>query len=153
MVSKTDSEDVVLIDWQFFGTGRAARDVAYFLILSMDCDYDRDVAFIKAWHNELLNHLPNGCTYEWETAFRDVMVAIVEWNTKIMSAMAGPFITPKTLDALLLMPKVGELVRGALFCYERMLERLVWIHERHGSEMFLSPHDGSVSRAPEAAFV
>ena len=50
MVHKADESKVMLVDWQMWGSGTAAREIAYFMSLSVDAEYERDLAFLTGSH-------------------------------------------------------------------------------------------------------
>jgi Ser/Thr protein kinase RdoA (MazF antagonist) len=80
-VGTTEEVEVVLLDWQMWGHGTAAREIAYFMNLSIDVDYDRDMKLLRFYHAQLV---ARGVTnYSYEKFFYDWVIAQIEWNAKV----------------------------------------------------------------------
>lgn len=142
MCRKTDPSDVTLIDWQMWGNGRCAREIAYFMSLSVDVDYDRDMRLLHFYHEKLVAAgVPGGeGGFTFGQFFREWAIAQMEWNTKITVDFASALINAKILDGMLKNPKHADLIRGALHGYDRLLDRMVYLFERHRSEFFPAQH-------------
>jgi hypothetical protein len=84
--------DVVLLDWQFWGQGTVAREIAYFMSLSVDVDYDKDMRLLRYYHTGLVERGVKG--YSFEQFFRDWAIAQIEWNSKVTCSVSVATIVP-----------------------------------------------------------
>ena len=130
MQAVDDPSRVTLIDWQFFGAGRAARDIIYFMTLSLDVDYDRDMEYLRHYHTCLLEAAADNPgfpakEYTFEAFFQEwacalVSGALVPWFALISLTVHPSFVAPPIHSKIEWSSKVlvemgGPILNPALF--------------------------------------
>merc|ERR1712137_953021 len=128
---------------QMWGSGRCAREICYYMALSVDADYDRDMALLHFYYDKLTGAPGSRVSvsdFTFDQLFHEWAIAFLEWVCKIVVDFSSPFINKGVIDKLLKNKKQAELVRGALFGFDRMLERVKYLHVRHRDQFFPKTH-------------
>eukprot|EP00755_Sulcionema_specki_P031252 Sspe_Gene.96260::Locus_68852_Transcript_1_1_Confidence_1.000_Length_1389::g.96260::m.96260 len=90
-------DEAVLLDWQFFGEGRAAWDVAYFLNSSVD-DLEQDRVLLEAYCQKRWGGLDGRFVNEVHRALADMGITLLV----LLGTGFGPFrFTPATIASLM----------------------------------------------------
>eukprot|EP01062_Namystynia_karyoxenos_P042588 TRINITY_DN31162_c0_g1_i1.p1 TRINITY_DN31162_c0_g1~~TRINITY_DN31162_c0_g1_i1.p1 ORF type:complete len:489 (+),score=135.10 TRINITY_DN31162_c0_g1_i1:69-1535(+) len=128
-------DDIVLIDWQYFGLGRPAYEVAHFLVTSVASgDGSADERLLRQYHEALTG--PDGAgpapDYPYEEWERDVRLAIVDAAVTMCLSYGtrnfGVKYTPSVYRRAAADDKQREIAEGGMILTSRCWERLVLLH-------------------------
>ena len=115
-----------LVDFQFFGTGRVADEVAYFFTLSFDPDPVAEEELLRLYHHALVAAGVHG--YPYAQFLHEYHVATL---TLLLGNLvrATTFLKPSTYDKLAQNRKQAELLQVSELGRARMMRRAVqWYH-------------------------
>jgi hypothetical protein len=115
-----------IVDFQFFGTGRVADEVAYFFTMSVDPDPEAEAELLRLYHHTLVEVGVHG--YPFETFLHEYHVATL---TLLLGNLvrSTTFLKPSTYNKLAQNRKQAELLHVSELGRTRMMRRAVhWYH-------------------------
>ncbi len=125
-----------VIDFQFFGKGRVADELAYFLMMSFDVSPEAEEALLRIYHEALVE--AGVLDYDYEQFLYESRVSML---TILLGSIvrAAKFVKPEAYDTMLQDQKQGDLMRMGDLALDRMLARaLHWYRTPRLREMFFS---------------
>eukprot|EP00756_Hemistasia_phaeocysticola_P007485 Hpha_TRINITY_DN14281_c0_g1::TRINITY_DN14281_c0_g1_i1::g.22127::m.22127 len=145
-------KDVVLLDWQYFGAGRVAYEIVYFLATGVDVgDGEVDKRLLAAYHAELTRE--GRIDYSLQQLERDVRLAIVDAAVTMALSYGGRTFgiryKPSVYKRAVQDEKQRDYAIGGMFIAARIWERLVHMYEREPG-YFNSQDPAAESDRPDA---
>jgi hypothetical protein len=125
-----------VIDFQFFGKGRVADELVYFLMMSFDAAPEAEAELLRCYHRALVEAGVAG--YPWDQFLYEYHVATL---TMVIGGIVRSvkFITPDAYDRMLQDPKQGDLMRLGDLARQRVMARaLHWYRTPHLRQQFFS---------------
>ena len=125
-----------VIDFQFFGTGRVADEVAYFFTLSFDPAPEAEEELLHLYHHALVEAGVHG--YPYEQCLHEYRVSTL---TLLLGSLvrATTFLKPSAYDKLAQNRKQAELLHVGELGRARMMRRAVsWRHTPALRHIFFS---------------
>jgi hypothetical protein len=125
-----------VIDFQFFGKGRVADELVYFLMMSFDAAPEAEAELLQSYHRALVEAGVAG--YPWDQFIYEYHVATL---TMVLGGIVRSvkFITPEAHERMLQDQKQGDLMRlGELARQRTMARALHWYRTPHLRQQFFS---------------
>lgn len=93
-----DNDDIILIDWQMFGIGKAVEDVVYYMMLSIESDnFEEDHVLYETYYNSLCasakkanNKKFDPKIFTYERFLDDIYKTICKYTIRMMSTRLRP---------------------------------------------------------------
>ena len=129
-------DDCRIIDFQFFGKGRVADELAYFFMMSFDAEPEAEAELLRLYHHALVE--AGVADYAWEQLLYEYRVSTL---TLLLGGLvrAVKFVTPKAHERMLQDPKQGDLMRLGDIARERTAARaLHWYRTPQLRQQFFS---------------
>eukprot|EP01063_Lacrimia_lanifica_P005515 TRINITY_DN13292_c0_g2_i2.p1 TRINITY_DN13292_c0_g2~~TRINITY_DN13292_c0_g2_i2.p1 ORF type:complete len:510 (+),score=200.23 TRINITY_DN13292_c0_g2_i2:58-1587(+) len=149
MFSKTDENDVMLIDWQYFGAGRVPYELLYFFNGGIEPkSMLDDIELLQTYHAALVDpSLPfPPIDYPLERFLSDWRHAIVDNVVTLCISMGTPTMgisyTPSDYKGMAKDPKQRDFVVGGMVLSDRAFTRFKHMYEAYGT------FDNGLSTAP-----
>ncbi|KAJ9466809.1 hypothetical protein DIPPA_34139 [Diplonema papillatum] len=140
MYGKSD-DDVMLVDWQYFGSGRVAYELGYFFCAGYDC-IDDDEKLLREYHDTLTSAPPDqespaAVHLPFEQLLLEYRLAIIDMAVTMCISLGtrtfGVQYRPSDFKRMAVDPKQRDFVVGGMLLSERMFKRLIHLHRTLGS--------------------
>eukprot|EP01059_Diplonema_ambulator_P001207 TRINITY_DN10955_c0_g1_i3.p1 TRINITY_DN10955_c0_g1~~TRINITY_DN10955_c0_g1_i3.p1 ORF type:complete len:514 (+),score=121.66 TRINITY_DN10955_c0_g1_i3:39-1544(+) len=135
-----DSNDVMVIDWQYFGAGRVVYELIYFFNCGITpTNLDDDEELLKAYYDALVSpDLPGAPPpLTFDDLVSDFRCAIIDAAVTMCISMGtrtmGVSYTPKDYKGMASDPKQRDFVVGGMLLAERLFGRFTCIHKKFGT--------------------
>eukprot|EP01061_Rhynchopus_euleeides_P009152 TRINITY_DN18296_c0_g2_i1.p1 TRINITY_DN18296_c0_g2~~TRINITY_DN18296_c0_g2_i1.p1 ORF type:complete len:505 (+),score=159.59 TRINITY_DN18296_c0_g2_i1:163-1677(+) len=148
-------DDVMLIDWQYFGAGRPMYEVLFFLNAGVNVStVSEDQDLIRSYHEVLTSpDLPGPVP---DVSIDDLMVqyrlALIDCATTMCLSMGtatmGVSYTPKDYLGMAKDPKQKDFVMGGMLLSNRIFKRLMAVHSHYGGFSQVLDHYRQPTTAP-----
>lgn len=125
-----------VIDFQFFGKGRVADELVYFLMMSFDAAPEAEEALLRIYHDTLVEAGVQDYPYD-QFLYESYVSTLTILLGSIVRAVK--FVKPGAYDKMLQDQKQADLMRMGDLAFDRMVARaLHWYRTPRLREMFFS---------------
>eukprot|EP00754_Rhynchopus_humris_P045341 Rhum_TRINITY_DN4807_c0_g1::Rhum_TRINITY_DN4807_c0_g1_i1::g.15801::m.15801 len=133
-------DDVMLIDWQYFGAGRPMYELVHFMNSGVDVTTVRDdEEMLQAYYEALVDPASNFPVPQltYDELMRQYKLAVVDGAVSMCISLGtstmGVSYTPKDYMSMAKCPKQRDFVVGGMLLSKRLFQRLMALYAHCGS--------------------